>query len=175
MLDETFLQNVLLKAILIPFSLAFASAALDLTSALVRGRGQGAYKFRLWIELPTSSSHPKRIVPLLNQSLDDIQTRTDVIDVDCTVNFDLANLGSVAINLIIAAFTVDITILIEETSQPKSVGFVLLIHLLLLIGIVISLMFSEHTNPKEINQKRISVAFAILFGLAAMIAALFAS
>ena len=168
------MQNVLLKAIFIPFSLAFAAAALDLVSALVRGTSDGPYKFRLWIEQPPSSSHPKRVVPLLKQSLDDIQTRTDVVDVDSAVSLDLANLGSVAINLIIAAFTVDITYLIDETGQPTSVGFVLLIHLLLLIGIVISLMLSEHVNPGEVNKKRIRVAFAIILGLMAMIAALLA-
>lgn len=167
------LQNIFVKAIVVPIILAVAATLLEIASALVKGRCKEERKFRIWIRQEQADSSTT-LVALLGQSLQDIRTRNDVVDIETMVSFDIADFGSLGIDLIIGAFAVDIASLIDARGDPRVIGIVLVGHILLLTGIVIFLMLSHHDTPEEQKNKRIKVAIAIGLGLFAMIVAFLA-
>jgi len=165
-------QNIFVKAIAVPVILAVAAALLEATSALVRGKSKGQYKYRVWIrqQQPDNTS---TIVPLLGQSLQSLPKLRNLVEVEQMVNFDIADFGSLGIDLIIGAFAVDVASLIDVRSNPTVSGYVLIAHLLMLIGIVMFIMLSQLATPEELTAKRTRVAVAIGLGLLAMMTAFF--
>lgn len=168
----TVLQNVFFKAIIIPIVLTIAAALLESATALVKGKCKGQYKYRAWIrqQQPDESTI---LVPLLGQSLETIRARKDVVEIEPMVNFDLADFGSLGIDLIIGAFAVDVASLVDGRANPTITGYVLIGHLLMLIGIILFLMLSHLSTPREQSDKRSRAAAAIGLGLVAMMIAFF--
>ena len=122
------LQNVFVRAIIVPIVLACAAALLECIATLAKGRSKGQYKFRVWIEqkLDDGTTRP---VPLHGQSIGAIHARDDIVDIEPMVNFDVANFASLGIDLVVGAFAVDIASLIQAQSDMTITGYVLIVQL----------------------------------------------
>lgn len=173
---ENLLQNIFFKTIIIPIILTLGSTGLESISALVKGSARGDYKYKLWIKEKRNGSE-NEVWPLPNQSIDNIAAGKipDIVEIEPMFSFDLSEYGSLAINLIMGAFTVDITSLIDKQGSPVNVGGLLVIHVLLLIGILGALTWRYNASPNEIKRKRNSVLLAITLGFLAMFSAFLAT
>ncbi len=168
------LQNTFVKAIVVPIILAIAATLLEAASALVKGKCKGQQKFRIWVKQKEPDNNVI-IVPILGQTLQTIQKRKDIVDVETMVNFDLADFGTLGIDLIIGAFAVDVASLINTKSNTILIGYILIGHVLMLIGIVLFLALGHLASPEEQSEKRGRAAVAISLGLVAMMIAFFAA
>jgi len=163
----TILQNVFIKTVVVPIVLACGAALLESAAALVKGRSKGPFKFRLWIRQQYDDGSIV-IVPLLGQSLKAICVRDDIVDIDPMVNFDVAEFASLGIDLVVAAFSVDVVSLIQSQGDTTMIGYVLIAHVFALIGIVLFTMLNQLASPEEQGVKRIRAMIAIGLGMVAM-------
>lgn len=162
---------------MVPVLLSVAAVLFQLASALVKGKKKGEYKFRIWIKQPQQDGS-SNIVPLLGQSLESVRLRNDIVDVDIMSSFDIADFSSIGISLVIGAFSVDIASLIANKGNPIIIGYVVLGHLFLLIGVLLFVMLCHMTEPKVIGVeskslllKRSRAITAIGLGFLAMMTA----
>jgi len=163
------LQNIFVKAIIIPVVLAVAAALLELICGLAKGKSDGQRKFRVW----TQKQENNGTIPISHQNLDDIRKNKNIVDIELMVNVDITNFSMVAIDLIIGAFAVDITSLINTSTVPTIIGYVLIAHLMMLIGIVLFLMLSTSVPPEAHTLRKIEALIAIGLGVLAMMIAFF--
>ena len=161
------LQNVFVKAIVIPILFACAAALLESTAALVKGRSRGDRKFRVWIREQQEGSSSV-ISPMLGQSLAAIRKREDIVDIDPMVSLDVADFASLGLDLVIGAFAIDVASLLDVQGDPIMIGYVLVGHVFALIGIILFVMLNQLARPDEQKMKRIRATIAIGLGLVAM-------
>jgi hypothetical protein len=161
------IQNSFFRSIIIPILFTFAAALFDSTTALVKGRCKGIYKYRAWVRQEHRNGHVT-ISPMMGQSLATVRERSDIVDIDTMVNFDIADFGSVGVDLIVGSFAVDIASLLRAQNDPTRIGYILIMHLFSLIGILMFLMLSQLSGPDEQKSKRILSSIAIGLGIVAM-------
>lgn len=161
------LQNTFVKAIIIPILFALAAALFESTAALVKGRGKGEYKFRVWIRQQHQNGNVT-ISPMLGQSLAVVRKRLDIVDIDSMASFDVGDFASLGVDLVVGAFAVDIASLISAQGDPTRIGYVLVMHIFALIGIIMFVMLNQLAGPDEQKPRRVRASVAIGLGLVAM-------
>jgi hypothetical protein len=172
----TILQNLFFRAILVPILLTIAAALLETAANLAKGRSIGQYKYRIWARQKQADGSDT-LVSLRNLSLETIleSYRTTVVNIEQMVSFDVAEYGSLGIELMIGAFAVDIVSLINASCDPTITGYILIGHLLSLIGVVLFVMLNHLASPEEQSSKRIRALISISLGMSAMMIAFFAA
>jgi|GEM_PF-7030885 len=177
------LSNSFFKSIFIPILLALLSALLEYTLGLAKGRSNQNSQYRVWVKEQDSNT-PRSYI----KSLNFIRSENNFIHVENLISPEWSEFGSVANSLIIGAFAVDITSLIDfhsinqtnsnvlvNQTSPILIGVILLIHLFLLLLISLFLILNNQTSPLQQSQKNNYVKLAILSGLIAMFLAYFAT
>ena len=167
------LQNVFVKAIIVPVLLALAAAILETTVALVRGISKDESKYFAWVEKQNSDG-TSRIIRVTDQTFTDLQSRQDVLEIEQMVSFDVANFSTLGLDLVVGAFAVDVASLINATGNTTTVGFVLTGHFLMLIGILLFTVLNQLTSPNDLSTKRVRALISIGLGILAMMLAFFA-
>jgi len=158
----------------VPTILTLASAILEVIVKGISNDDEPYY--RVWIEDTNdnkirASDENITFIKNGNSGLIEIEPKTSLKSI--------SNFGSVAISLIIGAFTVDITSLLDEKGISKKIGGALLSHLLCLIAILLCLTtihqmsYVSQTNFK--NYKGRWVLIAIILGFIAMMSAFFST
>jgi hypothetical protein len=195
--DHGILGNVFVTSILVPLILTGISTVLEYSSALVKGKANKDRIYRVWIqETPVNpgsatalssgstgnsttansavASVP-RIEPYSPRSIDFLYSRSDFIHVEPLISHEWSDFSSVAINLIVGAFAVDITSLLSPNSNSFLTAFVILGHLTVLGAIFLLLTSSNLTEPSQMKRKNKYVMLAIILGLIAMVIAFLAT
>ncbi len=134
---------------------------------------QGEHKYRVWIRkkmadgisMDSSMSH---------HSVEDIQKSTDkIIDLEPMASFDIAEFGSLPINLIISAFAIFVSSLSASNStlmqHPEQVGLILVVLVLILISILNFLATNKGASPDDFGARKSRTIMCIFLGTCAMI------
>lgn len=136
------------------------------------------YKYVVWVRM-LQFGNKFRITRLFEQSVEDIRKQeAEILDIEPMFTFSPVGFVNLAIDLAIGALSFDISILIsgsiESNEAITMIGFMIVIHLVLLMVIIFSIMFIRQIAPDK-EQTRNSVAtMAITMGLMAMITAVIA-
>jgi hypothetical protein len=189
---QGFFQDSFVKSIIIPLVLTIASTGMEYLSALPKGKASKDRIYRVWIPETNSSSssnltsssttsatlssaviNPPDLQHFTPRAIDFLHSRSDFTHVETLITKEFSDFGSVAINLIIGAFAVDITSLLDANNTSTITGVVILVHLLFLIAILGCLLLNNMTEPINTAEKNRYVKLAILFGLIAMTIAFF--
>jgi hypothetical protein len=172
------LQNPFIRSIIIPILFVLAATLFESSAALVKGICNGEYKFRVWIR-QRHRNGVDTISPMMGQSIVNVRNRSDIVDLDRMVMFDIAEFASLGIKLIIGAFAIDVAALINASSSsssnfvvPSSIAVVLFFHLFALVGILTFVMLSYLSGPDKQNRKRKISWAAIGLGVVSMMLSL---
>jgi hypothetical protein len=169
---QEILQNTFVKSIFIPILLTCASALLEITSVLVKGKSQGKNRYRIWIQQKQADGS-KLTIAIPHQSIDQIAGQSDVVEIEQMVSLDVTDFRSLGINLMLGAFSVDIASLMEKPTNPRMTGFVLFGHLLMLIGVLFFTILGQLIPPEDESTRKRHTLSSIVLGLVAMIVAFF--
>lgn len=168
---EVLLQDQLVKVIVIPIMLAIFSVLVEQAPKLAKGWGQGRYKYKVWMRQPSSAGQ-KTFFSVDRQSFEDVvRMQRSVIDVEQMTSFSISEFSSVAINLIVSTFAVDIAAITNPSSEPINVAALLTIHLVLLAGVIIFLIAAQRAHPEDGKTRRNWTILAIILSFIAIMSA----
>jgi hypothetical protein len=193
--EHGLLSNVFVTSILVPLILTGISTVLEYSSALVKGKASQDRIYRVWIQesnpnsataLPSSSNRSStttnpnvasapKVEPYSPRSIDFLYSRSDFTHIEPLISHQWSDFSSVAINLIVGAFAVDIASLLSPNSNSFLTAFIILGHLTVLGAIFLLLTSNNLTEPSQIKTKNKYVMLAIILGLIAMIIAFLAT
>ncbi|MFW9917282.1 MAG: hypothetical protein ACFFGZ_16880, partial [Candidatus Thorarchaeota archaeon] len=141
---------------------------------LVKGKRSGQMRYMAWLRKQNGSGN-ETFVRLPDQSLEDIRSNKEIVEIDLMVSFEIADFTSIGISMVIGAFAVDIATLVNATGNPVITGYLLFGHLMMLIGILLSTMLSKLVPPQDNTNKNVKSGVAISLGILAMMLAFFAT
>ena len=164
------LQNPFVKIIVIPILLTFLAALFETVSKLVRGiAGKGSGKYKAWVEQPEGIIQVMSTLGAITHMIK--EDDASIIEIEQMSSFSLVDYNSIGISLSIGAIVVDVTSLINKSSNPVYAGCIIILHLFFLAGVLIFVSLSHQAAPEEQSYKRRRSLFAMVTGLVAMIMA----
>jgi hypothetical protein len=170
-------QNTFVRAIVLPTILTLCTAVLEYQIKIVKGKGDGRYRYIAWVREATEDGG-MRLVPYPHQSLAKIFNHNrffrNLVDVQPMFTFQIAEFGSLAVNLAIGALAVDIVSLFDVANRQSDTAMIIVFHILMLVVIELMLIQSQITSPERIIARELQSLAAIIFGFSAMALAFFA-
>lgn len=91
-----------------------------------------------------------------------------VAHIEQSVRFWKGNPYSLGLDLTAGAIAVDVTSLLRGQGASEYLGWAVLLHFILLVGVIMLVVSNQNTTPKEVGRMRFTAAFAVLLGLVAM-------
>lgn len=154
-------------AVVVPVLYALVTKMLDhcVTWELKGRRSRGEY--RIW----TDDGHDPDW-KLYSGDVDELVTLhgngSRVAHVEQSVRFWKGNPYSLGLDLTAGAIAVDVTSLIGGQGAYEYLGWAVLLHSLLLVGVIALVVSNQNSSPKEVRWMQATAALAIFLGLAAM-------
>lgn len=159
-------ENLFVKAIVVPLVITLTSAILEIAPLMIHGTtSRGESKYVVWLAKGRSRK--------TDQTIADIRATKEVIDIDKMTGFHVTNFRSLPINLVMAAFTVDISALVNNQNNGAVSGYIFMGHLFLLVTIIILCLYRESISPQEAKKRAFHSLLPIIVGFLAMITAFF--
>ncbi len=165
-----FFQNSVTQVLVIPIILALISAFFSLLPELARGVSIGGKNYRLWVKQQGRGSGS--LSPVSQQSLGDIRrnflTINTINDIEQLVRVEFCEFAYVGLDLIIGAFTIDLILLIKNSTAAAYVGARFILHLIFLSMIICLLIIRNYKSSDQNKDKTKLTLFAIILGVVAI-------